>query len=415
MPVRFVALDSWRGIAAILVCYGHLKTTGGLSGLALAPMTYRFVDFFFVLSGFVIAHSSGEKLAAGFREAVRFGVRRIARLWPLHLFVLGLFVAHQLALLAANRLNIVAEPVAFTGSFDLAWLPANIAMVQAWGATPFNTWNEPAWSISAEMFAYLFFALACLIAQRSAWIILGSLGALSALYGLAVPDAMVATTLPALIRCIAGFGLGVLAHRIWMHWRKRAIPWATAFEIAAFASVFAAVILIPRELGALVAPLFAAVVLLFAFEQGAVSRMLRGPAFTYLGERSYSIYLIHAFLAVCAFSAAAVLGVLGTTGGTVTIALPAPFGDFAILAFLAITVACAHFTYRWIELPGQALGRAVPAPRGGGGQDHQRMTPASGRATSPRPDRPRPPSGFAGRPSQCSRPTHGRASRPRRH
>lgn len=357
--VRFVALDSWRGIAALAVAFGHLKTTGMLSGLALATTSARFVDFFFVLSGFVIAHSSGEKLAAGRGEAMRFIVRRIARLWPLHLFVLGLFLAHQLALLAANGMDLVEEPRAFTESFALAWLPANLAMVQAWGTTPYNTWNEPAWSISTEMFAYLFFMLSCMAARRRAWIILAATGASCAAYAVAVPQTMWATVVLALVRGLAGFGLGVLAHRLWIEWRDVRIPFATAWEAVAIVAMFWAITHIPREAGAFIVPLFALVVLLFAYEQGWFSRVLRSGAFVFLGERSYSIYLIHAFIVVAVLSGAAVLGSLGEREGNVAIVLPPVIADVFLIGYLCVAVAAASVTYRLIEVPGQAVGRAI--------------------------------------------------------
>ena len=63
---RFEALDSWRGIAACLVAFYHLhkmSVNGHLTGLALQLNSYFFVDFFFVLSGFVIAANYQQRLA----------------------------------------------------------------------------------------------------------------------------------------------------------------------------------------------------------------------------------------------------------------------------------------------------------------------------------------------------------------
>ncbi len=354
-----MVLDSWRGIAALVVAFGHLHTTGLLSGLPLSSTSYRFVDFFFVLSGFVIAHSSGERLSAGRREAARFIVRRIARLWPLHLFMLTLFGAHQLVLLAANGMHLVEEPRAFTESFDLAWLPANLAMVQAWGTTPFNTWNEPAWSISTELFAYLCFALACLVARRKGWAIMAAIGAVCMACAFVFPHIMRATVGLAIIRGMAGFGLGVLTHWIWARWRDVRVPFATALEVAAIGATFLAVIYDPMALGALVVPLFALVVLLFAYEQGSASRLLRRGAFVFLGERSYSIYLMHAIILMGILSAAAVFGLLGGSEGNTRIVLPPPLGDALLIGYLCFTVALASLTYRFIEMPGQAIGKRI--------------------------------------------------------
>jgi peptidoglycan/LPS O-acetylase OafA/YrhL len=95
---RFRVLDSWRGIAALIVAFGHIKTSGWLSTLPLATTSYRFVDFFFVLSGFVIAYSNKDKLYSNPSAIGSFLINRVARLWPLHLFVLGLFLFYQITL-----------------------------------------------------------------------------------------------------------------------------------------------------------------------------------------------------------------------------------------------------------------------------------------------------------------------------
>ena len=52
---RFVALDSWRGVCALLVALFHVPIIGVVRQLTLISNGYLFVDFFFVLWGFVIA------------------------------------------------------------------------------------------------------------------------------------------------------------------------------------------------------------------------------------------------------------------------------------------------------------------------------------------------------------------------
>ena len=53
--MRFRALDSWRGIAACLVALYHLDAYSHLFDVPFLRNSYLMVDFFFVLSGFVIA------------------------------------------------------------------------------------------------------------------------------------------------------------------------------------------------------------------------------------------------------------------------------------------------------------------------------------------------------------------------
>lgn len=70
---RFAVLDSWRGLAACMVALFHLRVPSHLDGAALVRNASLFVDFFFVLSGFVITASYAQRLAGGFgiwRQAV---------------------------------------------------------------------------------------------------------------------------------------------------------------------------------------------------------------------------------------------------------------------------------------------------------------------------------------------------------
>jgi peptidoglycan/LPS O-acetylase OafA/YrhL len=91
MSTRFVALDSWRGICALLVAIHNLNFGSWLPQVAFVAHSTLFVDFFFVLSGFVISHAYLDKLACP-RNVSRFILRRIGRLWPLHAATLAALV-----------------------------------------------------------------------------------------------------------------------------------------------------------------------------------------------------------------------------------------------------------------------------------------------------------------------------------
>src|SRR5205085_1024192 len=87
----------------------------------------------------------------GIGEAANFLARRIARIWPLHVFMLAGAVAFVLAVAATGR----------PASDHYPWseLPLHLALMQNWGLTGALTWNDPAWSISCEFAAYLLFPL----------------------------------------------------------------------------------------------------------------------------------------------------------------------------------------------------------------------------------------------------------------
>ena len=88
---RFEALDSLRGVCAILVVMFHMPVASHWRDWGFIQHSYLFVDYFFVLSGFVIAHAYATRLKSG-RDAGRFMVRlRLPN---------GVIQANQLELLA---------------------------------------------------------------------------------------------------------------------------------------------------------------------------------------------------------------------------------------------------------------------------------------------------------------------------
>lgn len=76
---RLVTLDGLRGMAAIAVMLYHIGNVYQFGGPFRAG--YLFVDFFFLLSGFVLALSVEPRFARGWTTAA-FMRARIVRLWP---------------------------------------------------------------------------------------------------------------------------------------------------------------------------------------------------------------------------------------------------------------------------------------------------------------------------------------------
>ena len=183
---RFEVLDALRGLCAILVVFFHLPVSSHFHALPLTRHGYLFVDFFFVLSGFVIAHAYRERIGS-IGDAGRFLVRRVGRVWPLHLAILAAFVVLELCRLWF-RFDAVPP---FTGDRAPEYLITNVMLVQAFGIHDHLTWNGPAWSISVEMGCYVLFALMLLAAPRRFTpiaVVLAILGALAARAEQAVGD-----------------------------------------------------------------------------------------------------------------------------------------------------------------------------------------------------------------------------------
>ena len=95
---RYEALNGMRGVAAICVMLMHASE---YLQHDLLPQASLAVDFFFVLSGFVIAHAYGTRRHGIFAE---FMSRRMVRLYPLFIFGLAAFRAVRVRRTASNGL-----------------------------------------------------------------------------------------------------------------------------------------------------------------------------------------------------------------------------------------------------------------------------------------------------------------------
>ncbi len=96
--IYFSALTSMRGVAALGVVLFHslaiLPQVAQQVPALFSTRGYLWVDFFFVLSGFVLTHSNGKKFAGSFTPVAykSFIVARFARIYPAYIVVLALFV-----------------------------------------------------------------------------------------------------------------------------------------------------------------------------------------------------------------------------------------------------------------------------------------------------------------------------------
>ncbi len=364
---RFRALDGWRGVCAVLVALHHIEVHGWLYWQPLIRNAWLFVDFFFVLSGFVIAHAYGAKLGSG-AGVKDFVIRRLGRLWPLHVAVLSALVLLELSHLIISHIHPMGDTrAAFVLDRAPLTILTNLFLVQALGLHDFETWNGPAWSISCEFYTYLVFAAVCFFAAgRKARLIVAALLAIAGAVILArfSDYGMRETFHWAIFRCFYGFFVGVLAYEAWRAGAARALG-GTLAELAALAAVVAFILLVPgeRALEYLAPPLFALVVLVFAGEKGLVSRAMTWRPAAALGRWSYSIYMVHTLVLAMLFSSAHfaerlahAAWLIRQPNGLAILDLGTPLAnDLLTLAFLVAVVALSALTYRVVERPGQAL------------------------------------------------------------
>jgi peptidoglycan/LPS O-acetylase OafA/YrhL len=150
---RFLVLDGMRGVAALVVVYGHAAERfdlphAGHFGLA--------VDFFFMLSGFVIAHAYETELRAGLGFG-NFALARIIRLYPL--ITLGGIIAT--AAYAATSL-IALDHRSFGAREAISGLTTSLLIpfpLSLGGPAAAFAFNPPAWSLPPELAANALYAM----------------------------------------------------------------------------------------------------------------------------------------------------------------------------------------------------------------------------------------------------------------
>ncbi|MES2819190.1 MAG: acyltransferase [Pseudomonadota bacterium] len=325
----FGALDGLRGLAAIGVALFHWL---------LSFQGYLAVDFFLVLSGFILAH---RYLYAGERPSGRaFVLARLARLYPMHFY--GLVTYTLVYFLLVKDIPRYPDGTLFTLLQQLT-LTHNVGL-NIHG----QTWNAPGWSISVEFWLNL--AFFCYIGRRTSSLHL-LLMSVAGLVVIANLTGHLDTTYQnyfqvlnsGLLRGWAAFVLGILAYRAYRVLSGVRIA-AWLLMVAQLVSLGLVLFLLFGRQGTLrildlFAPfVFAALVLLFAFESSLLARLL--AKLKWLGTISYSVYLNHLIILMLVDTG---LGSLGYSHWTLT-----PVYLIALIAYSAAT-------YRFIERPAQRL------------------------------------------------------------
>jgi peptidoglycan/LPS O-acetylase OafA/YrhL len=366
-PTHFEALDGWRGICACFVVLFHVHGNSPLYASALIRNSYLFVDFFFVLSGFVIALNYASRLHS--REGVkRFLILRFGRLYPLHVFVLFCFLAYETAKLFAADPGLAQS--AFSGETRPIAVLSNLFLVQSLHVHDSLTWNGPSWSISTEFWAYVVFAVLAASLGLRRWMLWIAAVVLPLLLWQLTTTGMDITYDWGLLRCLFGFAIGVACWRIHDLWpgyaRGASAPVATLVEFVVVTAVVAFVAFAGANNFSLLAPfLFGIAVLVFAPEAGVLSRALRSAPARWLGKLSYSIYLTHLLVVTLLphvikriVHADLWVPVQLPGGGTVMLfGRDTLEGTLLYAGSLALTLVFSAFTYRWIESPGRDWSR----------------------------------------------------------
>lgn len=374
-------LDSFRGLFALLVVIFHFPAVFWGASSPIVRHGYLAVDFFFILSGFVLARRYWDAIATG-ADVTAFARDRVWRLVPLHL----IGVAGAAVLTLAHHLikPETALPV------SLADILSTLTLTQSLGLGSSHELNEPNWSLSAEMIAYGLFVIVLLLSRAQEGLRLALFAALSVI-GLAgivmIGSESVAyldITRLGVVRGLFGFFAGVLLWRA-----SRALTpapqatRATLCEVAAltlFVLGYALVdVATPATL--LLLPIMMVTISVFASARGGVSQRLSHPAFLWLGQRSFAIYILH-YPVVWAMKV--VLKPLMGRLDSIAPALTPAFATLWLALTLALVLIVADLAHRLVERPLRRHARSGSAqPARDPAQE--RLARISGQALSTRP------------------------------
>ena len=290
---RYLAFDALRGVAAIAVLFHHAERELHLP--ELFAYGYLAVDFFFLMSGFVIAAAYDERMRGGL-SLPAFVRIRLARLYPM--MALG------------GVLGIVASFWTTPGDPQiwLAGLSALFMIPLLWNAPVLFPANIPEWSIFFELVTnFLHCGLARILTMKVLiGIIVASFLALLVagwkLHGLAngySPD----TFWGGFPRTFLSYFGGVLLHRTRAVWQKKVPPAPFALLVCAFPAIVLAAKFATQWVPASAYFLLAVLVLnpMLLMLLATVTPGKRATAWCEgMGALSYPLYAIHVPLLVLA-------------------------------------------------------------------------------------------------------------------
>lgn len=288
------SLQILRALAALSVIYAHIRYDFGVKfGIAdfpprIAPFDAG-VDMFFVISGFVMVYAS-ERLFGGRGAAREFLARRILRIVPLYWATSLAALAY---ILARQRASDLVPHAVFA-----KWTAASFLFIPyARTNGEMSPLNGVGWTLNYEMFFYAVFALAIALPRRAAVTAVTLLFAAMVLVGLRfgpLPE-------PAAFWCdplILEFVFGMLI-ALAMREGVRLPSWLAHGIILGGCAVF----LVAEQIGeaprvlhfGLPSALIIAGLTLNASWSGTASPGRLARVFLFLGDASYSIYLVHPF------------------------------------------------------------------------------------------------------------------------
>lgn len=345
----FENLDVCRTLLALLVAVGHFFLWNGVQNRVPGSF-FLAVDFFFVLSGFVLAQTVFSSTSQSMSEFVtHFITRRVFRLFPLYLVLFSVAALVQL--------------VEFRGESDpFYYFLFSALMLQSMGfdagATHIfaDTTIGIAWSISCEFWVgIIVFPVVYYLRDRKELLAIISIGLACVSLALIVqysPEYYLNANFQrvsgvltvATLRCFIGFMLGIVAFLIYK--KIEPMRFQSSISLIESLAILICILLYAHftydKRNEFVAPfLFVIIIVTFALQKGVISKVLSIKQLKPIQHLSYAIYLVHP-LFVYAYRK-----------------MSMPFDVTHSILYIALILISAEILHRFVEKPGIKIGRSI--------------------------------------------------------
>jgi peptidoglycan/LPS O-acetylase OafA/YrhL len=371
-PGQIAPLTGLRIVAALGVYATHFWSrteigSWGALDFARAPMTrlmtrgFVGVPLFFMLSGFVLTYSTSAAIPNSPTRRKVFWINRFARIYPA--YVVSLLLATPV--LRANILHYV-DKFGPTKGHLFSGVAALLVMTltQSWVPRAANFWNGPAWSLSVEAFFYTLFPyIICsrMVRASSRWRTPTVVGVLS----------LIGLVAPIVGQLVAGGPLGDVGRAFVLYFPALNLPtfligialgraylgrvpapergnlgnWLANGSIVGLLAILAWLPRAPSELlDYALQPLFALLIFGLATGRGWVARFLSVKWMVFLGEASYSFYLLHEVVTLLVGRVlGARISLAADEGGRLT--------AWQAIVCLGACLVVSSFVYSFVERP----------------------------------------------------------------
>tara|TARA_R110000744_G_scaffold103809_2_gene198928 strand:- start:2488 stop:3606 length:1119 start_codon:yes stop_codon:yes gene_type:complete len=345
--MRIHKLDGLRGIFSLMIVLFHYREAflpEFLRHVFFIRSSYTFVDFFFVLSGYVIAYNYNSIKA--FPEFIVYIKKRFIRLFPLLLLTTTIALFFDLI-----------------GNFTFPHLVKNVdsvsVLLQRYADTLMFTNSTPilgktagmngvAWSISSEMVSYIVFGLTSILVFGKRKNILLALIILICSIFIIIHGKFFNTGDYGFVRGLISFNMGYF---VWLLsvYKIKISNW---FELTIPITLLLIFYILNRKLtgfeqqmfGLAVIPIFYGISIWILLKtNGILSKLLSSKPLVFLGDISYSVYLNHAIIVLVVPKIA--FGILKIPQNV--------FSEISLLVLtLVFIIIYSYFTYKYVEIKG---------------------------------------------------------------